>query len=201
MAHILEAVSAYVNSKSYDTKCGQLDSVYPKQTGLFRGVVLLRCTFMKIHASSYHLCQLDDPLNRTLALESSVPMPSTVLYPHKWDSRFTICPSRHAIHSFLACDKRTTCWAQGVASFSSERATWDLPSPLSCPVPGMTSLPPSYRCVAETTRVPYTFVCDHRQDCGDNSDEEFCQFAACRAERPLQCGNIKQVARILQLRD
>ena len=196
LAHVLDAVSAYSGMKFYGNKCGELSHAKTVQKGqsekLFLGIVLYECKYFSVHASSYHLCQLDNPLDITAGSHSISP---TSLHATFWDMRFTVCPYQHVTHSFLACDERSACWAQGVVSFSSERATWDLPSPLSCPVPGMTSLPPSYACVTGSSRVPYTFVCDHRQDCGDNSDEEFCQFAACRAERPLQCGNIKQVVR------
>ncbi|XP_070206294.1 G-protein coupled receptor GRL101-like [Littorina saxatilis] len=41
-------------------------------------------------------------------------------------------------------------------------------------------------------RVPYSLVCDHRQQCADSSDETFCVFAPCSGSDPLQCATSNQ---------
>ncbi|KAK7111126.1 hypothetical protein V1264_010811 [Littorina saxatilis] len=51
---------------------------------------------------------------------------------------------------------------------------------------------PYFRCDSEVEHVPYTLVCDHRQDCADNSDEDFCQFPPCTGNTPLKCGTSHQ---------
>ena len=202
LAHVLHTVHG-VNTRyhiSYDNKCGLL-SYHPSSvthgqykrgaSSWFHGIILVDCIHDK--RTKNFLCQFDDPTNRTARLEITSPMSEVLSSTKRWDSNYTACPSRHVTHSFLACDERSVCWAHDTASFSSERDSWDLPSYLSCPVPGVTSLPPSFACVKGSSRVPYTFVCDYRKDCEDDSDEDFCQFAACPTKRPLQCGNIRQV--------
>ncbi|KAL8560512.1 hypothetical protein ACOMHN_023785 [Nucella lapillus] len=85
------------------------------------------------------------------------------------------------------------CWAQTQAQYGSDRSSWGIPTLASCPVPEMTSLPPSYQCLTGSSFVEYTFVCDHRQDCSDNSDESFCSFPPCQGHTPQQCRGSKQV--------
>nr|KAG5693055.1 hypothetical protein BaRGS_028815 [Batillaria attramentaria] len=63
-----------------------------------------------------------------------------------------------------------------------------VPSSSACPAP-LTSLPPSFTCASGGGRVPYSLVCDHRQDCQDGSDEELCVFPTCTGSTPLQCGD------------
>ncbi|XP_070206255.1 G-protein coupled receptor GRL101-like [Littorina saxatilis] len=56
----------------------------------------------------------------------------------------------------------------------------------------MTSLPAMFKCSAGSQRVPYSLVCDHRQQCADSSDENFCVFAPCSGSTPLQCATSTQ---------
>ncbi|XP_070179106.1 G-protein coupled receptor GRL101-like [Littorina saxatilis] len=57
---------------------------------------------------------------------------------------------------------------------------------------------PSFTCDNGVQQVPYTLLCDHRQECSDNSDEDFCQFQPCSGSTPLQCGSSKQCIRLDQ---
>jgi hypothetical protein len=72
-----------------------------------------------------------------------------------------------------------------------------------CPVP-ITTPPPYNACANDVQHVPYTFVCDHHDDCQDGSDEAFCVFPACEVfhnatgnENPLytQCRKMMEVKR------
>ena len=109
-----------------------------------------------------------------------------------------ICPNKHLTYVFMACDVSTLCWAGGDAAFSLRPQSWALPSPQSCPVQLDTKLlPPSFQCQSETQRVPYSLVCDHRQDCLDGSDETFCTFLPCDLHYQFQCLN-KQVCLVLR---
>ena len=49
-----------------------------------------------------------------------------------------------------------------------------------------------FQCRDNSCCVPYTLVCDHRQDCADGSDENFCVFQPCDASESL-CDDEKQV--------
>ena len=102
------------------------------------------------------------------------------------------CPEDHLTHPAFACDVTSLCWASNDVAFSRDRESWELPSSALCPVVGLTSLPPSYACADGTEYVPYTLVCDFRQDCLDNSDEEFCVFPPCDIVSQFQCRS-KQV--------
>ena len=97
---------------------------------------------------------------------------------------YLTCPSGHVTHKFLSCDLQNFCWARHLSS------TTICESPLS-------HVPPNFVCSSETEQVPYPLVCDHRPDCRDYSDENFCVFPACSATS-FECGN-KQVTMILSL--
>ena len=102
------------------------------------------------------------------------------------DRRFFVCPDRHFTHAFLACDVKSACVVRSPPSSSS--SSDDACSADDAP---LTPLPPALECANGVERVPYTLVCDHRPDCSDDSDEDFCVFPACRAGS-LDCGD-KQV--------
>ena len=106
-------------------------------------------------------------------------------------SSFVSCPKKHVTHSFLACDLPSACWLTSNGIFVSTEEGKDIPLASSCPI-NMTSLPPSFLCTSGVQRVPYTLVCDHRADCQDNSDEDFCHYAAC-SRSTFTCGVSKQV--------
>ena len=53
---------------------------------------------------------------------------------------------------------------------------------------------PFFLCRYAGRRVSYTFLCDHRQDCWDNSDEDFCSYRDCKGNSlSLSCGSTTQV--------
>ncbi|KAK7493412.1 hypothetical protein BaRGS_00015312, partial [Batillaria attramentaria] len=89
---------------------------------------------------------------------------------------FVTCPKNHTAHDFLACDVKSGCWGKGYG-----------PSYV-CDAP-MTPLPPSLACASGMEFVPYTLVCDHRPDCEDGSDEEFCVFPPCDPLEQTRCGD------------
>ena len=110
--------------------------------------------------------------------------------------RLVTCPSGHVTHTFLACDVSAFCWAGSSITFSLLPELWALPTSQSCKAHvALTSLPPSFPCESDVWRVPYTLVCDHRQDCVDGSDEAFCTFPPCQWQSQHQCAN-KQVCRV-----
>ncbi|XP_025083269.1 uncharacterized protein LOC112557545 [Pomacea canaliculata] len=94
-----------------------------------------------------------------------------------WSVDVLQCPSLHYTHTFLACDVKSECWADKYDNAKT------------CSTP-MTSLPPSFSCINEIERVPYSLVCDHRPDCSDNSDESFCIFSSCSLSKNVyECTN------------
>ena len=110
------------------------------------------------------------------------------------------CPGGHVTHSFLACDVQSACWGDDFVTYHSGGDGWAVPTSSSCRAP-LTSLPPSFECSEESRgqRVPYSMVCDHRPDCVDGSDEDFCVFPECDQNSQFQCNN-KQVG-LLVLND
>ncbi|XP_076435809.1 uncharacterized protein LOC143275521 [Babylonia areolata] len=91
-------------------------------------------------------------------------------------NRLIACPNGHMTHAFLACDVASACFAE---------------DHVTCSAP-LTPLPPMYRCACADERVSYTSVCDHRKDCQDNSDEEFCVFPACTGAAWFPCSSYQQ---------
>ncbi|KAK7474547.1 hypothetical protein BaRGS_00034192 [Batillaria attramentaria] len=85
----------------------------------------------------------------------------------------TLCPANHSTHTFLACDVHSACW-------------WNPRDHCTAP---MTPLPPSFLCANQHVHVPYTLMCDFRDDCGDESDENFCVFPTCLSSSRHPCDN------------
>ena len=139
----------------------------------------------------YYLCEFDDPVNK-IPEKSAITAPPVTLHPKNYYPDLVVCPLKHTVHTFLACDVFSKCWTDSPVVYDTDRQTWDVPSYTTCPAP-MTSLPPSYACATGNGRVPYTFVCDHRQDCSDDSDEDFCIHPKCTGDKGFQCGSAKQV--------
>ncbi|XP_025116258.1 uncharacterized protein LOC112577405 [Pomacea canaliculata] len=97
-----------------------------------------------------------------------------------WSVDVSQCPSLHYTHTFFACDVKSECWAD---KYDNSK---------TCSTP-LTSRPPSFSCINEIQRVPYSLVCDHRSDCSDDSDEKFCIFSSCPlSKNDFVCDN-KQV--------
>ena len=88
------------------------------------------------------------------------------------------CPNNSTTHTFLACDVKNACWGEVYS------ASYSCSAPLS-------PHPPMMTCSNGVQHVPYTLVCDHRPDCGDGSDEDFCVFPGCdiTASEQFDCGN------------
>ena len=124
--------------------------------------------------ASRYLCQIpqpDPPLTPEL---TPVSLPEVTR-----DFRgvsLTLCPLSHWTHEFLACDTKSACWAE------EHGASY------TCGV-YLTPLPPMMTCSNGVQRVPYTLVCDHRSDCGDGSDEDFCVFPQCQLSGYFDCAN------------
>ena len=107
------------------------------------------------------------------------------------------CPKGHVTHTFLACDIISECWHEdGRSGPGSARGGAVCSAPLN-------PLPPSFACRDKGQYVPYTLVCDHRSDCFDGSDEDFCVFHGandmqndfiCSGETGLQCGQTHEVS-------
>ena len=85
-------------------------------------------------------------------------------------SLFLQCPQSHVTHTYLACDEDSACY--GVSG--------------DCAA-GLTSFPLPFVCYNDVEHVPYTLVCDHRSDCSDHSDEDFCHYAPCSVSSQFQC--------------
>ena len=93
------------------------------------------------------------------------------------------CPEGHITHVSLAYDAYTACWTNDGKDidFLAQYPTFPT-RPL-----------PSFACTGGLEDVPYTLVCDHRHDCPDSSDEEFCVFPRCSGSDFLQCSTTSQV--------
>ena len=74
------------------------------------------------------------------------------------------CPEGHLTHDFLSCDPSTRCRkTQYVSTCHTSRG----------------GSVPTFACENGLRMFPFTLVCDHRPDCLDNSDEEFCVHEQC----------------------
>ena len=108
----------------------------------------------------------------------------------------TTCPKDHVTHTFLTCDLSSDCWLEESGGHSARDG-------VKCSAP-LRPLPPSFGCRETGQYVPYTLVCDHRQDCFDGTDEDFCVFGSenmsgtasaflCLGDSSFRCGRSQQV--------
>ena len=143
---------------------------------------------------SHQLCEFQDSIDVSgKKLPAGIELPPVFTHSSNHSVLQLIsCPRGHVTHSFLVCDVSSMCFATRESDSYDVR---DIPSYTSCSVTSMTSRPPAYKCATGGGRVPYTWVCDHRQDCSDNSDEGFCRHIPCGGYLQLQCGNTPQVVK------
>ena len=86
-----------------------------------------------------------------------------------------VCPEGHVTHSFLACDQQSGCGGT-VCTFSKRTTVLsEVIFTAQIPAPKMAV----FTCSNDGVTVPYSLVCDFRQDCRDKSDESFCKHPVC----------------------
>ena len=74
------------------------------------------------------------------------------------------CPQGHVTHDFLSCDPSSHCGREQYAARCRTERGGSMPT---------------FACENRIRTLPFTLVCDHRPDCMDNSDEEFCVHEEC----------------------
>ena len=132
------------------------------------------------------LCERDESSTETMTGQNDAPRRPGIQVPVPSDSTVdvahTVCPSSHWTHEFLACDRLSACWQQdSFRPWSKNRRKMTS----SCLFP-FTEM---FICTSDASRVPYSLVCDHGQDCLDNSDEDFCVHPSCNGAGQFQCSN------------
>ena len=153
--------------------------------------------FKEIHCNEprryNYLCEFSS--NQAFSRRRQNLQPSTLKANMKhYPVDHVICPEGHVTHALFACDARTSCWAE---RHHVEVDLTGSPVEGSCPAP-VAPLPPYFRCQRGLQVVAYTVVCDHREDCADGSDEDFCVFPACRPGTEIMCNN-EQVGLVKRL--
>ncbi|KAK7090136.1 hypothetical protein V1264_009977 [Littorina saxatilis] len=96
------------------------------------------------------------------------------------------------MHTFLAKDAASNCWSTGDVVNSVHCVTTE-DGQHSCQT-SVTRVVELYQCEKVDQQVPYSLVCDHRHDCQDSSDENFCVFPACSLTE-FECDNKQCVDR------
>ena len=173
------------------------DDVYGKyEVGLsFLPVLSLRSCFSAASFSevtSFQLCEKGSkdakPRRKKQEAVPLLPLePSSSL----GGKEMALCPSGHFSHCFLAVDEHTACWEYNdVIGPAAEKK----PPLMSQCRDLVVEFPVHFVCPGSGPRLSYTLVCDHRQDCWDNSDEGFCVFQSCTDRTPLKCSSTQQVA-------
>ena len=119
------------------------------------------------------------PLNRTIT--------------RMYGKRMVRCPAGHVMHCFLSIHFNSACWEYDDVMDKGQALWQQHPELLSCWRP-LQAIPVHFVCRGSGHPLPYTLVCDHRQDCWDNTDEEFCVFPPCAGDTPRKCASNQQVS-------
>ena len=118
--------------------------------------------------------------NRNLSYEHSagrLELKNTLQVLNRRNSTFVDCPSGHVTHDFLSCDVDSHCGVDKYSAYCALPNSADFGSNRNPPHTGGEDLftVKMFHCHARGGTIPYTLVCDYRNDCADNSDEIFCQ--------------------------
>ncbi|XP_076438238.1 uncharacterized protein LOC143277337 [Babylonia areolata] len=109
---------------------------------------------------------------------------------------FATCPFGHVTHVAFACDPDSQC-LEKLESLDSSRTVMCKAAAVNTAAAAASQGAPYFRCAMTGDSVPYSLVCDWRQDCVDNSDEVFCGFPPCASSNfdcgQRQCVSLKQV--------
>ena len=168
IAYMFEIQQKLSASRTWE-KCSLIDL----ESGIFEGfpLILISCG---LHEGKAFICE------KQLKVDSPTRLQIPVLTRNEeiQVSSYSMCPAGHVTRKFLSCDLQAACLWYHTSSM------------LFC---GSSLLPPPpmFKCSSEMEQVPYPLVCDHRPDCRDFSDENFCVFRSCSG-KSFHCGN-KQV--------
>ena len=140
------------------------------------------------HSDLRFLCEIDMSSIQTNASQNVITRRPGIQLPVPSDSiiqlAHTVCPSGHWTHELLTCDLQSACFQQdSFRHWSGSNTTKTMTS--SCQFP----FSETFTCTSGVGRVPYSLVCDHGQDCLDNSDEDFCVHPSCTGVWQFQCTN------------
>ena len=137
-----------------------------------RQLKVIKCdTFLKAE----YLCEVPTHTVQQSQPQQQLPVPAK---PASTIAGMIECPNQEATRHFLGCD-----------TSSGGRNSPDTPP---CPQDRRDLDSLWFQCRDNSGCVPYTLVCDHRQDCADGSDEDFCVFQPCDWSQ-FACHNKKQV--------
>ena len=168
IAYMFEIQQKLSASRTWE-KC----SLINLESGIFEGfpLILISCG---LHEGKAFICE------KQLKVESPTRLQIPVLTRNEEIQvlSYSVCPAGHVTHKFLSCDLQAACLRYYTSSM------FFCGSSLLPP-------PPMFKCSSEMEQVPYPLVCDHRPDCRDFSDENFCVFRSCSG-KSFHCGN-KQV--------
>ena len=150
----------------------------------------------------FHLCERETTSGKSTRKTARPPL---LLQPLDTDVLglnrtlgLVVCRTGHFTHCFLTVDRKASCWEHGDI-FDRGGITSKEDESLSPCLHTMTLLRVHFECVSGSERLPYTLVCDRRQDCWDNSDEEFCVFPSCTEGGPQQCPGKQKVVNIVRI--
>ena len=146
--------------------------------------------------SAFQLCEQDMTENTNLnSMYMILPLPSLNVSEYENYAHMVTCDTddtAHVTHCFLALDINSVCLTHDDVTDRGE-IFWQSNRLLSLCWHSLKAMPVHFVCARSGDPLPYTLVCDHRQDCLNNDDEDFCVFPPCSGDTPLKCATSQQV--------
>ncbi|KAK7107085.1 hypothetical protein V1264_015062 [Littorina saxatilis] len=174
------SVSYKTDISSRRLLCGFFDDRSYDVITLDRG-----CRDGRVQDEAVALCERNSAVAKDKQSKETIPLQ----YPEnrQWPVPLATCSDGKIVLSFLPCGSlsRDTYVSESVISGSAQNEM-------------NKERGPYFECRSGVQHLPYTLVCDHRHDCADNSDEDFCQFPPCTGDTPLKCGTSHQCISLQQ---
>ena len=155
---------------------------------------VLNPRFKHLRVCNGYICEWPVPAGKTVSPSNTHPplLRSTDSNSLKLNLSLVQCPEGHVTRDFLSCDPQSQCVRHHPVSTcplhsGENRMSINFPEyPPDVPSQDGPTTPtsvPMFECGKAGHSIPYSLVCDFKEECRDLSDERFCHHIPCPEKR------------------